>query len=531
MTTKAQRRICLSGKNPIPARSLRPVGAALVLAGTLVSVVLAAQSVQAQTVTTFEGIDASQYVLHERPQHDVDPNGAVGTKQFMEWTNVVFQAYDKVSGQPVWSAGPVQGTLPWKSNKITGCDIAGDGVILFDRLASRWVVGGHNSPPKGNTFSYCIAVSNTDDLASPALAWYAYEFPLNIGVNGENNPFFPDWPKLGTWADAYYLSFDAIDVDQKRIVGAGFCAMDRTSMLTGSKNPNPIQCLTDPPQLPAHGSFYPKHSPIPADVEGLTPPPSGQDLFYVSIQAPPSGRTTSNTINLWDFHLNWSGGSTLTNSPLTVPNYTPGCYEPSKPTVATCVPQPATRPTGGHYVVDSVGDRLMPRLAYRNFGSYQSYLVSHTVRVGTGASKQTGIRWYELRGSGTPTLYQSGTISRSDSIFRFLPSVAQDHVGNAAVGYSASSPKIHPGIRASSWSLTKNGKAAEVVIQNGGGDQEDSLRWGDYTSMTVNPVDDCTFWFVDEYFAANEIGPPINWHTRIGSFALPSCTGGKARRP
>jgi hypothetical protein len=104
-----QRRVCISEKN------LRALRAALVLASTFVSAVLAAQS---QTVTTFEGIDASQYVLHEKPQHDVDPNGAVGTKQFMEWTNVVFQAYDKASGQPVWPAGPVRGTWPWKSNKI-----------------------------------------------------------------------------------------------------------------------------------------------------------------------------------------------------------------------------------------------------------------------------------------------------------------------------------------------------------------------------------------------------------------------------
>lgn len=525
MAGKAQIRVS------IWERRLRWASAALAFAILFVPAIFVVPSLKAQTVTTFEGIDASQYVAHEKPQHDVDPNGAVGTKQFMEWTNVVFQAYDKSSGQPVWSAGPVQGTWPWKTNKILGCDIAGDGVILFDRLASRWVVGGHNSPPKGNTFSYCIAVSNTDDLASPTLSWYAYKFPLNIGVNGENNPFFPDWPKLGTWADAYYLSFDAIDVDQKHIVGVAFCAMDRTSILAGSKHPNPIQCLTDPPQLPAHGAFYPKHSPVPADVEGTTPPPSGEDEFFVSIQAPASNHETSNAINLWDFHLNWSGGSTLANSPLTVPTYTPGCYNPSRPTVATCVPEPAIRPSGGHYVVDSVGDRLMPRLAYRNFGAYQSYLVSHTVRVGTGTSKQTGIRWYELRGSGTPTLYQSGTISWSDSVFRFLPSIAQDHVGNAAVGYSASSTKIHPGIRASSRSLKKKGKAVEVVIQNGGGDEEDSSRWGDYSSVTVDPVDDCTFWFVDEYFTANESGPPISWQTRIGNFALPSCTGRKRSTP
>src|SRR5579863_2334571 len=95
----------------------------------------------AQTVTTFEGIDASQLA---HPEFDVDPNGAVGTKQFMEWTNVYFQAYDKVTYAPVWST-PQVGTSPWSNNGITACNtISGDGLIIFDRLALRWVISAHS---------------------------------------------------------------------------------------------------------------------------------------------------------------------------------------------------------------------------------------------------------------------------------------------------------------------------------------------------------------------------------------------------
>jgi hypothetical protein len=483
---------------------------------------------QAQTVTSFEGIAASQL---GRPEHDVDPNGAIGTKQYMEWTNVAFQAYDKVTLAPLWPT-PQVGNSPWKENGITGCNIAGDGVILFDRLASRWVVAGHNSPGAPGPYYYCIAVSNTDDLASTTLAWFAYKFPLDpvLGTNAEGHLFFPDWPKLGTWADAYYLSFDAMDIDQSfRIVGSAFCALDRTNMLTGS-TANPMQCFTDPSPFPAKGAPFLGHSPIPADVEGTTPPPNSRHEFFVSIQNPPrNGKsTTSTSLNLWNFHVDWADPSlsTFTHSSLAVTAYAPGCYTTALPTNTVCAPEPAVRPNGSHYHIDSVGDRMMPRLAYRNFGSYQSWLISHTVRVGTGASMQTGVRWYELRGNGTPKVYQIGTVSPDKTLYRFMPSIAQDHVGNAAVGYSTSSTLLHPGLAASSWSLKQAFKPAEVGLHSGGGDEENTADWGDYSSMTVDPVDDCTFWYVNQYFQEDETGSSYNWDTRIAKFALSSCHEG-----
>src|SRR6266849_6965478 len=147
----------------------------------------------AQTVATFEGIDASQV---GKPQLDVDPNGAVGTKQFMEWTNNYYQAYDKVTFAPVWTT-PQAGATPWVTNGVTNCTaISGDGIIIFDRLASRWVIAAHNSG--STTYYYCVAISNTDDLKSPTLAWHTYGFPLNsiLGSNSQGTTYFPDWPKL-----------------------------------------------------------------------------------------------------------------------------------------------------------------------------------------------------------------------------------------------------------------------------------------------------------------------------------------------
>ena len=483
-------------------------------------------SARAQIVTSFDGIDDSQV---PNPQLDLDPNGAVGTKQYMEWINLYYQAYDKVTFAPVWSI-PQQGNLPWLNNNMQNClAFGGDGVVNFDRLASRWIIAAHTSPANSQYY-YCVAISNTDDLTSPTLAWYTYGFFLNpvLGVNAQGQPYFPDWPKIGTWEDAYYVSFNLQDPAQKHLtIGVLVCALDRTNMLAGA-TPNPMQCFPNPNPIPTAGTLYLSHSLIPADIEGTAPPPAGRNEFLASIQNPPNdGKTiTSNSINLWDFHVDWNNpaNSTFTNTPLTVTTYTPGCYQAGHALNTFCVPEQAVNPVNkAHYHVDSVGDRLMPRMAYRNFGTYESFLVSHTVRVGLNASTQTGIRWYELRGSGTPSVYQSSTVAPDKSLYRFMPSIAQDKNGDAAVGYSASNASSHPSIKASWWNLNPKSTSTQLSIFNGAGDEENTNEWGDYTSMTVDPVDDCTFWYVNEYLPQNETGPPPIRNTRIANFKISGC--------
>ncbi len=478
---------------------------------------------RAQTVKTFEGIDASQVL---KPGFDIDPNGAVGTKQYMEWVDVAYQAYDKVTFAPVWSA-PQPGSTPWKLNGMKDCyGFAGDGVILFDRLASRWVVAAHTIGSTG-TYFYCVAISSTDDLSSTSLKWFTYEFLLNpfLGLNTQGHPYYPDWPKLGTWGDAYYLGFDLLDKDNGFLpIGVSACALDRTNMLVGGVA-NPMQCFSDPDPIPTVGTLFLSHSLIPADVEGTTAPPTGRHEYFVSIQNPPNDgkSTTSNLINLWDFHVDWvnPANSTFTNSQLTVPVYTPGCYNPNRVLSTVCIPEASTKNTGEF--IDSVGDRMMPRLSYRNFGTYESFLISHTVQTSTNRNQQTGIRWYELRGAGVPTVKQSGTLLPGASMYRFMPSIAQDKTGFAAAGFSVSSAATHPGIRASHWSLRTTPAPKDVVLWSGSGDEENSSRWGDYDSMTVDPVDGCTFWYVNEYFATNQTGNAINWNTRIANFKLSTC--------
>ena len=476
--------------------------------------------VQAQTVTTFEGIDASE---EHAPEFDIDPNGAVGTKQYMEWTNPYYQAWDKTTFAPVWSA-PQPGVTPFTVNGNSNCtDIQGDGIIIFDRLASRWVLAAHNS---GSTnYYYCIAISNTDDLTSATLAWYTFVIPLNkiLGTNAQGATYFPDWPKIATWSDAYYVAMDMEDPNNRfQEVGVLVCALDRANMLIGA-TPNTPQCFNSP--VPVTGSLFLSHSLQPADVEGTTPPPVGAPEYFASIENPINDgvTTTSDTFNLWQFHVDWStpANSTFTQSTVSVPAYTPGCYLPSTPTNTYCVPEPSTATTGRY--IDSVGDRFMFRFAYRNFGTYQSYLVSHAVQVGIGSGSQTGIRWYELRGTGVPALYQSGTVSPDQSLYRFMPSIAQDQSGNAAIGYSVSSSSVHPGMSASWWSLSADTSPTEISLYSGTGDEENASNWGDYSSMTVDPVGGCSFWYVNQYLSANQTGTARIWKTRVSNFSLASC--------
>jgi hypothetical protein len=487
----------------------------------VLSITLGSLSLRAQTMTSFEGIDASQLA---NPEYDVDPNGAIGTKQFMQYVNLSYQAFDKVTFAPVWSA-PQPVSTPFSKNGLTICEsISGDGMIIFDRLASRWVLAGHTGTE--NNYQYCVAISNTDDLTSPTLAWYTYDIPLDsyLGKNAEGNVYFPDWPKIATWPDAYYVTIDLNDINNNyREVGIVACALDRTNMLINGTANTP-QCFNV--TSPLSDGVYLGHSLIPADVDGTTAPPAGRDEYMVSIENPviDNVTTTSTTFNLWDFHVDWAnpGNTTFTQSAVSVAPYTPGCYEVHSPVQTVCVPEPSTSSTKNY--IDSVGDRFMPRFAYRNFGSYESFLFSHDVQV--ASNQQTGIRWYELRGPGIPTVYQDGTVNPDNTTYRFIPSIAEDSVGNAGVGYSISSSATHPGLNASWFSLTNPTPPVEFTLYDGTADQENTWHWGSYDSMTVDPVDGCTFWYVNEYYPVNQSGTLINWHTRIANFQLPGCAGG-----
>jgi hypothetical protein len=478
----------------------------------------------AQTVKSFEGIDAST-PGSGATLRVVDPNGAVGTKQYLEWIDTAYQGFDKTTFAPVYSSLPA-GDTPWVQAGESNCEgTAGNGIVIFDHLASRWVIGVRQGSTTNQTYYFCVAVSNASDMTSANFAWHAYTIPLNnlLGKNPQGVTYFPDYPKIATWADGYYITIDLEDPSNKyQEVGTLVCALDRTNMLNGA-TPRTPQCFRYPS---SPGPLFLGHSLYPADIEGKLAPPAGTAEYFVSIQNPQS-TNTSRLLNFWIFHVNWVKPSLTTfTGPkmVTVPAYIPGCYNVAAPTNTVCVPEPTTASTSNY--IDSVGDRLMHRFAYRRFAGstpYQTYLISHAIQVGSAALSQTGIRWYEFNAGGG--LLNSGNINPGDANYRFVPSIAQDSAGNLAVGYSVSGSAKHPSIAASYLNL-RGGTSTptEITLMNGTADEENAYHWGGYTGMTVDPVDDCTFWYVNEYYTVPQVGSIVTWQTRISNFKLPTCT-------
>ncbi len=249
---------------------------------------------------------------------------------------------------------------------------------------------------------------------------------------------------------------------------------------------------------------------LPSDLDGSTAPPAGSPNFFLNFG--------TNSLNLWKFHVDFA---TPANSTFTGPTNIPvAAFNVPCSGGGACIPQPATTQK-----LDSLGDRLMYRLAYRNRAGVESLVVNHSVAVGANKrNKVTSVRWYELRNpNGATTVFQQGTLSTVDGIHRWMGSIAMDKVGDIAVGYSASSGSILPSIRYTGRVPTDplGQMQTENIIQNGGGSQTGGLnRWGDYSSISLDPVDDCTYWYTTEYLKSSG---SFNWSTRIASFKFPGC--------
>ena len=409
-----------------------------------------------------------------------DTNGAVGSTQYVQWVNESFAVFNKTTGALV--LGPRPGNTLW-SGFGGGCEINNDGdpIVQYDKAANRWIMTQFSVTT--TPYLQCVAVSTTSD-ATGSYNRYAFSY---------GSSQFPDYPKLGVWPDGYYISYN-IFTNGVAFAGAKVCAFDRAKMLAGAAATQVCFQLST-----SFGGL------LPSDLDGSAAPPAGSPNDFMAFG--------SNSLNLWKFHVDFG---TPANSTLSGPTNIPvAAFSPACNGGGSCIPQ-----AGTGQQLDSLADRLMYRLAYRNFGDHESLIVNHSVTAGSSV----GIRWYEIRSpNGTPTVYQQSTYA-PDSTYRWMGSIAMDKVGNIALGYSASSSSIRPGIR-------YTGRApsdplgvlqAENTIINGGGSQTGGLsRWGDYSAMTVDPVDDCTFWYTNEYLKADG---SFNWSSRIASFKFPSCT-------
>lgn len=430
------------------------------------------------TLSTVSGLNFEGRMANSSSWLQPDANGAVGATQYVQWVNTNFSIYDKSTGALI--DGPVAGNSLWSA--LGGACSAtnnGDPIVQYDKAAARWVFTQRSIPSGGPNYQ-CVAVSTTSDATG---TFYLYAFSLPN--------YFPDYPKLGVWSDAYYLSINLETLSPFHYIGPYICALQRSALLTGASATS--QCF----QL---SSNY--ISLLPSDLDGLTAPPDGSPDYFIGLG--------SNSLNLWQFHVNFSIPSQTT---LTGPTNIPvSAFNLTCPNQA-CVSQPGTSEQ-----LTTWDDRLMYRFAYRNFGSHESLVALHSVVVGDRVVP----RWYELRSPGNhPYVYQGGAYA-PDSNSRWMGSIAMDQLGDMALGYSVSGSSTYPSIRYTGRLATDptGTLESENTIMNGSGSEPSVNNWGDYTSMSVDPSDDCTFWYTNEYLASNG---SYNWHTRIASFRFSSC--------
>jgi uncharacterized repeat protein (TIGR01451 family) len=448
-----------------------------------------------------------------------DTDGDVGPNHYVQSVNSSIRIHDK-SGNVL--AGPISynafflalGTSTPCGNNQNG----GDGVVFYDHIADRWVVSDFAFPAfPGTSFYQCIGVSKTSDPVSGG--WYLYA----IQVDPANPNFLGDYPKFGLWPDAYYMSVNLFS-NNTTFNGVRVYAFDRNAMINGAAA-NTIAFSITPADL---GDQY---SLVPASFRTGDPPGPGQPEWFMDINSSAIGGTVENQIFVRRFHADFSNPANATFG--VGPGHTPdgvitvnGFVDAFTSTTNLIVPNGTL--TTSQYL-DTLGDKIMYPLIYQNRGGIESIYASHTVNNNQNGTGPTGIRWYQFEMTGnsvpaTPVQQQTFT-NGNDGIWRWMPSINVDWQGNVSIGYSASSTTLDPGIRyagrLANDPLNDMTQGESVMAAGIGHQTSSSGRWGDYSSMFVDPTDSCTFYHTNEYYNATS---SAGWNTRIGSFRFPPCT-------
>ncbi|MGC2110704.1 MAG: hypothetical protein WA655_14380 [Candidatus Korobacteraceae bacterium] len=448
-------------------------------------------------------------------------NLAVGDTEVVQWVDVSYADFDKSTGAiiPLGGQDSTPGNTIWR-NLLPGTLCAnnneGQLIVKFDRAAHRWILAQNVfvSP-----YAVCIAVSQTATFSDNL--WYAYQFP--VVQNG-----FPDYPKWGVWSsggasDGYYQNWNNFGPGGSGFQGAVMCGYDRAKLLVGDGTAEQI-CFQLTPN---------EDSLLPADRDSPVAPPSSEDEFFIGSVA----AVDNSHLSLYSMHINnWStGDATMTglgNSQLiAVAAYTGSCNGNFG---GDCVPQQGTSAQ-----LESLGDRLMYRFAYwedRPSASaratppiplpQQHWLVNFDVESSIG---QIGVRWFEFTANlhtvpvTALSVFQQGSYagSPSDSNYRWMGSIARDNVEDILLGYSESSSSMHPSIAVAGREFTDplGTLSPEAFAVNGAGSQTAS-PWGEYSTMAIDPSDNCTFFYTTEYYM---ITASRDWSTDLSSWKFANC--------
>jgi hypothetical protein len=452
-----------------------------------------------------------------------DPVGDVGPKHYVEMVNLVFAVYSKTGTRLL---GPVDTGTLWSGFPIEDCtDPSGDPIVLYDQTTDRWLLTqfttrGLDPATPTAPFYNCVAVSKTGD---PTGAYHRYAFITQPDTE-DGGFFFPDYPKYGVWRDSYILTTRDFGFDEN--YGISVYGLEKNKMVEGNPKARAVQFFLDSEVVPINliGDGL-----LPPDMDGNTKPKNDAKAPIVGTQddGGPYG-ATFDALNIWEFDVKWRStpvASIALKTQLPVAPF--DSIYPCAPTARDCLPQPGITDPAQFLDILSYRQRPTWRLAYRNKGSFETMVTNQSVEA---APAQAGARWYEIRRTGgTYSVHQQGTFAPADGVHRWMGSIAADKNNNMALGYSVvNGTNVFPGIRYTGRlagdPLGQMTLGEGTVINGTGVQTTTNSRWGDYTSMNVDPVDDCTFWYVNEYYtAAGQASSPAGWQTRIASFRLPGC--------
>lgn len=458
------------------------------------------------TTASFDGMAATGGVVPP------DPNGDVGPEHYVQAVNSAeggaVAVFDK-AGRLM--SGPVALSSLWTG--LGGrCETAGEGdpIAQYDQVADRWVLsqfafGVRDDEPRPPFFQ-CIAVSTSPD---PAGTYHAYSFKIS-------NRYLANYPKFGVWRDGYYMSAHLYDSRSGAYVAQGVMAFDRDSMLAGGE-PRAIVFF-------ANESIF---GLLPADAQGFNPPPEGSPNYLVVAR---DGAIAGglDRLELYRFFVDWGSPERSTvKGPviLTTQSFDSNMCKGSR----SCIPQAGTTQRLDPIASEPrAGNLLMYPLAYRNFGTFEALALNHTVDATN--TDHAGIRWYQVVSPGRrPFISDQGTYA-PDTRHRWAGSISMDQSNDLGLGFSVSGRDLFPSV---GFTGRRAGDPAGTMTQGegtivaGGGAQTGSNRWGDYSSMQVDPIDGCTFWYTQEYYSESSAG---GWRTRVGAFSFPTC-GEKAPEP
>lgn len=468
---------------------------------------------------SFSGISSADNTdVFSSSGYPSDPNGDVGPSHYVQMVNSLFRVYNK-QGNPLSQPTALSSLFQSAGdNSVCAHNDPGDPIVLYDHLADRWLLSQFNfdtdiSDNPTAPFYECIAISTTSD---PTGSYYVYAIPTAANI-------FPDYPKLGVWPNGYYMTVNQFD--DANASSSAIYVFDRAKMLAGDGSATTRYNYHDYSSDPTLGLL------LPADLDGPAPL-QATDNYVVGFDNNPLTGNPTPTLRLFRVHPDFSPGANGTSQ-----EAPPITLAPFNPVVCKTKEGQCVRQRRSSLKLDALFDRPMHRLQYRYFATCPvsstnaacgTLVFNHTVRA---AANRAGVRWYLLKDdvSGI-SIVQQGTFS-PDKHSRWLASVALNKQGDLGAGYSISSSSLYPSIRYGGRLVTDpvNTLSLEGTLVNSLDSQKGKIkngdgRWGDYSMLAVDPSDDCTFWYTNQYYANPGDGKNADWSTRIGSFKLRDCT-------